>query len=161
MNRMSTIFLKIALVLIGIPILALCIFLVPKIANYSAELFPNIAYIKYIVFIYLYVTAIPFYFALYQAFKLLSYIDKNKAFSSLSVRALKNIKYCAVTISIFYAKRHACLLSDGTEIDDAPGIIVIGLIIIFASMVIAVFAAVLQKLLKEAIDIKSENDLTV
>lgn len=47
------------------------------------------------------------------------------------------------------------------EIDDAPGIIVIGLIIIFASMVIAVFVAVLQKLLKEAIDIKSENDLTV
>ena len=47
------------------------------------------------------------------------------------------------------------------EIDDAPGIIVIGLVIIFASMVIAVFAAVLQRLLQEAIDIKSENDLTV
>ncbi|MGG1015048.1 DUF2975 domain-containing protein [Bacillus subtilis] len=160
MNRMSTIFLKIALVLIGIPILALCIFLVPKIANYSAELFPNIAYIKYLVFIYLYVTAIPFYFALYQAFKLLNYIDKNKAFSGLSVRALKNIKYCAVTISIFYAAGMPVFYLMA-EIDDAPGIIVIGLIIIFASMVIAVFAAVLQKLLKEAIDIKSENDLTV
>ena len=46
------------------------------------------------------------------------------------------------------------------ERDDAPGII-IGMIIIFASMVIAVFAAVLQRLLKDAIDIKSENDLTV
>ncbi|MCS4324833.1 DUF2975 domain-containing protein [Bacillus subtilis] len=160
MNRMSTIFVKIALVLIGIPILALCIFLVPKIANYSAELFPNIAYIKYLVFIYLYVTAIPFYFALYQAFKLLSYIDKNKAFSGLSVRALKNIKYCAVTISIFYAAGMPVFYLMA-EIDDAPGIIVIGLVIIFASMVIAVFAAVLQKLLKEAIDIKSENDLTV
>ncbi|CAF1744775.1 hypothetical protein NRS6084_02122 [Bacillus subtilis] len=160
MNRMSTIFLKMALVLIGIPILALCIFLVPKIANYSAELFPNIAYIKYLVFIYLYVTAIPFYFALYQAFKLLSYIDKNKAFSGLSVRALKNIKYCAVTISIFYAAGMPVFYLIA-EIDDAPGIIVIGLVIIFASMVIAVFAAVLQKLLKEAIDIKSENDLTV
>ncbi|MGG1073988.1 DUF2975 domain-containing protein [Bacillus subtilis] len=160
MNRMSTIFLKIALVLIGIPILALCIFLVPKIANYSAELFPNIAYIKYLVFIYLYVTAIPFYFALYQAFKLLSYIDKNKAFSGLSVRALKNIKYCAVTISIFYVAGMPVFYLMA-EIDDAPGIIVIGLVIIFASMVIAVFAAVLQKLLKEAIDIKSENDLTV
>ena len=160
MNRMSTIFLKIALVLIGIPILALCIFLVPKIANYSAELFPNIAYIKYLVFIYLYVTAIPFYFALYQAFKLLSYIDKNKAFSGLSVRALKNIKYCANTISILYVAGMP-LFYLVAEIDDAPGIIVIGLVIIFASMVIAVFAAVLQKLLKEAIDIKSENDLTV
>lgn len=148
------------MVLIGIPILALCIFLVPKIANYSAELFPNIAYIKYLVFIYLYVTAIPFYFALYQAFKLLSYIDKNKAFSGLSVRALKNIKYCAVTISIFYAAGMPVFYLMA-EIDDAPGIIVIGLVIIFASMVIAVFAAVLQKLLKEAIDIKSENDLTV
>lgn len=160
MNRMSTIFLKIALVLIGIPILALCIFLVPKIANYSADIFPNIAYIKYLVFIYLYVTSIPFYFALYQAFKLLSYIDKNKAFSGLSVRALKNIKYCAITISIFYAAGMPVFYLMA-EIDDAPGIIVIGLVIIFASMVIAVFAAVLQKLLKEAIDIKSENDLTV
>ncbi|ASB61148.1 membrane protein [Bacillus sp. A053] len=160
MNRMSTLFLKIAVIFIGIPILALCIFLVPKIANYSAELLPNIVYIKYLVFIYLYVTAIPFYFALYQAFKLLSYIDKNKAFSGLSVRALKNIKYCAVTISIFYAAGMPVfyLIAD---IDDAPGIIVIGLVIIFASMVIAVFAAVLQKLLKEVIDIKSENDLTV
>jgi hypothetical protein len=36
-----------------------------------------------------------------------------------------------------------------------------GSAIIFASMVIAVFAAVLQRLLQEAINIKSENDLTV
>ena len=47
------------------------------------------------------------------------------------------------------------------EWDDAPGLILIGLVIIGASMVIAVFAAVLQRLLQEAIDIKSENDLTV
>ncbi|MGV2488281.1 UNVERIFIED_CONTAM: DUF2975 domain-containing protein, partial [Bacillus mycoides] len=47
------------------------------------------------------------------------------------------------------------------ERDDAPGIIILGMLLIFASMVIAVFAAVLQRLLKDAIDIKSENDLTV
>ena len=47
------------------------------------------------------------------------------------------------------------------EIDDAPGIILIGMVIIFASLVVAVFAAVLQRLLKEAIYIKLENDLTV
>ncbi|OOG91376.1 hypothetical protein BTH41_01677 [Bacillus mycoides] len=44
---------------------------------------------------------------------------------------------------------------------DPPSFIPIGLVIIFASMVIAVFAAVLQRLLQEAINIKSENDLTV
>ncbi|MCI3196876.1 DUF2975 domain-containing protein [Bacillus sp. HU-1818] len=160
MKRGTTLFLKIAVFLIGIPVLALCIFLVPEIANFAAELYPDIAYIKYLVLINLYASAIPFYFALYQAFKLLSYIDKNKAFSELSVRALKNIKYCAITISILFVAGMP-LFYLMAEKDDAPGIILIGLVVIFASMVIAVFAAVLQKLLKEAIDIKSENALTV
>ncbi|UAL51108.1 DUF2975 domain-containing protein [Bacillus sp. CMF21] len=160
MKRVSTLFLKIAVILIGVPILALCIFVVPEIAKFAEELFPNISYMKYLVLIYLYVTAIPFYFALFQAFKLLSYIDKNKAFSELSVGALKNIKYCAITISILYVAGMP-LFYLMAEIDDAPGIILIGLVVIFASMVIAVFAAVLQSLLKNAIDIKSENDLTV
>ncbi|SMF85196.1 Protein of unknown function [Paenibacillus uliginis N3/975] len=160
MKRGSTLFLKIAVIIIGIPVLALCIFFVPAIANFASELYPDIGYIKYLVIIDLYAAAIPFYFALYQAFILLNYIDKNKAFSELSVRALKNIKYCAITISIVYVVG-VPLLYLIAEKDDAPGMIVIGLVIIFASMVIAVFAAVLQKLLKEAIDIKSENDLII
>lgn len=51
---------------------------------------------------------------------------------------------------------------------DAPGVIVIGLVVIFASIVIATAAGVFQKLLQNAVDmskallrIKSENDLTV
>ncbi|PEZ71732.1 DUF2975 domain-containing protein [Bacillus sp. AFS017274] len=156
----TTLFLKIAVIFIGIPVLALCIFFVPEIANFAAELYPDMAYLKYLVFIDLYASAIPFYFALYQAFKLLSYIDKNKAFSELSVRALKTIKNCAITISGLYVLGMPLfyLIAD---MDDAPGIILIGMVVIFASMVIAVFAAVLQRLLQEAMDIKSENDLIV
>ena len=51
MKRGSTLFLKIAVILIGIPVLALCIFLVPEIANFAAELYPDIAYMKYLVLI--------------------------------------------------------------------------------------------------------------
>jgi hypothetical protein len=160
MKRGTTLFLKIAVILIGIPVLALCIFLVPEIAKFAAELYPDMTYFKYLVLIDLYASAIPFYFALFQAFKLLSYIDKNKAFSELSVRALTKIKYCAITISILYVVGMP-LFYLIAELDDAPGVILIGLVIIFASMVIAVFAAVLQRLLQEAIDIKSENDLIV
>lgn len=160
MERGTTLFLRAAVILIGLPILALCIFVVPEIANFAAELYPDYTYIRYLVVIDLYAAALPFYFALYQAFRLLSYIDGNQAFSDLSVRALMNIKYCAVAISCLFVAGMP-LFDLMAEKDDAPGIIVIGLVIIFASMVIAVFAAVLQKLLKEAIDIKSENDLTV
>jgi len=150
MKRGTTLFLKIAVILIGIPIIALCVFWLPSGANY----------LGYPVLIGMYAAAIPFFFALYQTLKLLSYIDKNKAFSELSVNALKNIKYCAITISILYAGLIP-LLIPVADADDAPGVVGFPIIIIFASSVIAVFAAVLQKLLKEAIDIKSENDLTV
>ncbi|HDR6316469.1 TPA: DUF2975 domain-containing protein [Bacillus thuringiensis] len=160
MKQGSTLFLKTAIILIGIPVFALCIFLIPNIGNYAADLYPDIAYIKYLVLINLYATVIPFYFALYQAFKLVIYIDKGNAFSKLSVRALKKIKQCAITICVLYVVGMP-LFYLVAERDDAPGIIIIGIILIFASMVIAVFAAVLQRLLKDAIDIKSENDLTV
>jgi hypothetical protein len=160
MKQGTTLFLKIAVILIGIPVLALCIFLVPEIAGFAAELYPDMSYLKYLVFIDLYATAIPFYIALYQAFKLLNYIDKNKAFSELSVRAIQKIKQCAIAVSILYVLGMP-LFYLIAEKDDAPGIIVIGMVFIFVSMVVAVFAAVLQRLLQDAIAIKAENDLVV
>lgn len=159
MKRCSTIFLKIAVSLLGIPVFALCIFWLPTLLMKTGELKPEYASFRYVL-IGVFISAIPFLFALYQALKLLSYIDKNKAFSELSVKALKYIKYCANSISIIYAVLMP-LVFPLADADDAPGLVGIPLIIIFASIAIAVFAAVLQMLLKDAIDIKSENDLTV
>jgi hypothetical protein len=45
--------------------------------------------------------------------------------------------------------------------DDAPGLFALALVFIGASFSVAVFAAVLQQLLQNAIAIKKENDLTV
>lgn len=156
----ETLFLKLSVALMGLPVLAICIFLVPELGNIAAKLLPEFDLVYYLVSIVFDASAIPFYFALYQAFKLLRYIDKNNAFSQLSVNALRNIKFCAITISCM----HVLLLPLFylfAEKDDAPGVIFVGLVVPFASIVIAVFAAVLQKLLKNAIDIKSENDLTI
>ncbi|MBD8028071.1 DUF2975 domain-containing protein [Ureibacillus sp. Re31] len=160
MKRGSTLFLKTAVVLMGVPVLLLCIFLVPEIANFAAELYPNHTYLKYLVFLVMYAAAIPYYIALYQAFKLLSYIDKNDAFSQISVEALMKIKYSAISISVIYVLGLP-LFYLIAERDDAPGVILVGLGLIFAPLVIAVFAAVLQRLLQEAINMKLENDLTV
>lgn len=160
MKHATTLFLKLAVICMGIPVLAVCIFLVPKIGNFVGELYPDIAYMKPLVLIDMYAAAIPFYMALYQAFKLLNYIDKNQAFSELSVKALKKIKYCAITISIVYLLGMPLYYLMGQKVDP-PSFIPMGLVIIFASTVIAVFVAVLQKLLQEAINIKSENDLMI
>jgi Protein of unknown function (DUF2975) len=156
----TTLFLKGALFAIGILVLSLCIFIIPKIGTLAAELYPDMRYLQGLIVLDLFATALPFYVALYQALQLLNYIDASKAFSDLSVRALKKIKYCALIISILYVFGLPMfyLLA---ERDDAPGLIVIGLVMIFAALVIAVFAAVLETLLAEAIEMKSEYDLTV
>lgn len=154
----ETLFLKIALFIIGLPIFTLCILGLLWLPNNPFN--PNFAHILYPIITGMYVTSIPFFIALYNAFRLLIYIDKNIAFSELSVRALTNIKNCAITISTVYVliMPFVYLLA---EKDDAPGLILFGSILLFASLIIAVFAALLQKLLKNAIDIKEENDLTV
>lgn len=160
MKRGSTNFLKLAVILMGVPVLAICIAAMPMIVRNIAAGLSGWEYAMLGIFIIMYASAIPYYTALYQAFKLLIYIDKNKAFSELSVSALKKIKKCAVTISGFYFIALP-LFYIFAEVDDAPGVILVGMMLVFAPMVIAVFAAVLQRLLQEAIDIKSENDLTV
>lgn len=159
MKQVTTHFLELTVIFIGILVLALCIFLVPELA-FAVSDFLKVNFLKYIIYTISYGAAIPFYFALYQSFKLLSYIDKNKAFSQLSVIALKKIKYCAILICSLHVLGLP-LFYFVADKDDALGFVFVGTVIPFASMVIAVFAAVLQRLLQEAIKIKSENDLTV
>lgn len=156
MNRGSTIFLRFVIFLIALGVLSLCLVVFPLFIR--AELRGDFDYGA--IFLGMYVPAIPFFIALYQALKLLSYIDRNKAFSPLSVKALKNIKYCGVAISGLYTLGLPYIFYVADK-DDAPGVVAIAFVIIFASFVIAVFAAVLQSLLQNAIDIKKENDLTV
>lgn len=66
-KQVTTLFFKASYFFIGILVLALCIFLVPKIGDFAGELYPNIAYMKPLILIDMYAAAIPFYFALYQA----------------------------------------------------------------------------------------------
>lgn len=156
--KRGTLFLKAAVILIGSPVFALSILGLPWLQNNPVN--PDYAYMLYPIIIGMYIASLIFYFALYQAFKLLSYIDTNKAFSEYSVQALKNIKYCASIISALFMMMLPFVYLIA-EKDDAPGLIIVGTVPIFASLVVAVFAAVLQRLLKEAFELKSENDLTV
>ena len=107
----------------------------------------------------LYVPAIPFFVAVYQTMKLLKYIDKNRAFSDESVYALRMIRYCGFIIAVMFGASLPFLDQVGPVGYHVLTPIVT--VVVIASLAVAVFAAVLQKLLKNALDIKAENDLTV
>ncbi len=160
MKQGSTVFLRLVILLLGAGVIALCAFGLPALWKGGSEEYPTASRALLLIVTGLYATAMPFFVALWQALKLLDAIDRNTAFSDASVKALRTIKYCAVIIAVLYLGG-VPLLFPIAEADDAPGLVVIGMVIACAPIAVAVFAAVLQKLLRSAIDMKSENDLTV
>lgn len=158
-QRTSTVFLKAVIILLGFGTLAFLLW-EPHVEgrNVNATVFEM--YFKDPFLAYVYVASIPFFAALYQAFTLLGYIGKNNVFSPKSVRALRTIKYCGVAIIGFTAAPEAYLLIARPDEDIAGGV-AMGLFVMFVSLVIATAAAVFERLLQSAVDMKSENDLTV
>lgn len=158
MKKGSTFILKGAVAIMGLVVLALCGVIIYTLISEGLPT-PQYRFLLLSIITCIFASTIPFYIALFQALKLLGYIDNGTAFSELSIIALKKIKYCAVAISIMYAicEPFVFMVAD---MDDAPGLVLFGTIPVFASFVIAVFAALLQRLLSDAIAIKSENELT-
>ena len=153
MNRAPTIFLRLVISLIAIAALAVCIFPLPRMIAKEAAKTPDTAWQIYLFLAGAYVQAALFLFALYQAFRLLSLIDRNKTFSDLSVRALRHIKHAAIAVGLLMVSGVAwvMVLSAGTG-EDSAGPVMIGFIGTFASSVVAAVAAVLQAQVQKAID---------
>lgn len=161
LKRGSTLLLRGAIAILALIVLVLAVFAAPDISVDLGVIHPELANVTILILFILYSAAVTFWYALFQATKLLSYIDQNKAFSSESVEVLRQIKHCAAIIAgLFTAFLPVVYLI--AEHEDAPGMIIIfGIVFIFAPFVVAVFASLLQKLFQNAIDIKNENDLTV
>jgi hypothetical protein len=160
MKRSSTIFLQAVVVLIGIGTLAFMLW-EPHVEGRNAHATLFEIYFKDPFLAYVYIASTAFFMALYQAFKVLGYVRQNKTFSQATVKALRTIKNCAICLvaSIVGAEAYMFIAVRGN--DDNAGGVAMGLVMIFLFVVIATAAAVFEKTLQSAVDIKSENDLTV
>lgn len=160
MKRSSTAFLQAVIVLIGLGALA---FLLgePHLEGRNTHATVFQIYFNDPFLLYAYTGSIAFFVALHQAFKLLGYVARNEVFSSRSVKALRTIKHCAMILVAFIlgAEAYFFLVVRGT--DDIAGGVMVGLVLAFVSAVIGTAAAVFERTLQSAVELKSENDLTV
>jgi hypothetical protein len=152
-----TIFLRAVIVLTGIGALVLMLW-EPHLEgrNVHSTLFD--IYFKDPFLAYVYGASVPFFVALYQAFRVLGYIAQNKALSQATVNALRVIKYCAMAIVGFVAVAEVLLMF--TQSDDRAGGVVIGMLIAFGSVVVASTAMILEQVVQDAVDMKSERNTT-
>ena len=157
MKRGATLFLRAVLVLIGIGALAFLLW-EPHIEgrNANATLFE--IYFKDPFLAYAYVGSTPFFIGLYQAFQVLGYAGRNQEFTPSAVRSVRTIKNCAIALIGFVAAGEIFIMLGNS--DDRAGGVVIGILITFASIVVAAAMAVLQPALQNAVNMKSENDST-
>ncbi len=159
MKKSSTLVLQIVIVLIGIAALAFMLW-EPLIEGRNAQATLFQIYFNDSFLACAYIASVPFFVALYQAFILLGHIGQNKVFSQGSVRALRTIQYCAKLLVGFAVAAEAYLFIVRPG-DDIAGGVFMGLLMIFVAGVIATAATVFERTLQSAVDIKSENDLTV
>jgi hypothetical protein len=159
MKKGQTLILKAAICLIAIVVLAWLI-IFPQTEGRAKDLDLISIYSDPFI-LYFFIASTPFFLALFQAFKLLGYVDKNKIFTLAAIKAVRNIKYCALAIICFLVSAILFIRVMAPQGEDTAGPTMLGLIAIFISVVVATGAAVFQKLLQNAVDIKAENDLTV
>jgi hypothetical protein len=155
--KRSSIFLQVVVVVIGFMALAILIrFPLTEGRAANLDLF-SIYFDPFIL--YGYAASIAFFVALYKAFKLLGYIGKNKVFSSNSVKTLKSIKYCAIVLSISIVLAGLYIILFHNKEDDSAGFLAICIVTTFVSIVVATAAALFEKLLQNALEQKTVNDL--
>lgn len=159
MKRISIIFLQAVIVLIGIVALAILIRF-PLTEGRAANLDLFSIYSDPFI-LYGYAASFAFFVALYKAFRLLGYIGQNKIFSSASVKSLKSIKYCAIILSILIVAAGLYIRIAHNKEDDPAGFFAFCIVTTFVSIVVATAAAIFEKILQNAMDMKSENDLTI
>jgi hypothetical protein len=152
-----TIFLQAVVVLMAIAALALLLW-EPHVEGRNAHATLFEIYFKDPFLAYAYLASIPFFTALYQAFKVLGYIRQNKAFSQMTIQCLRTVRFCALAIIGFVALGELFIIL-GTS-DDRAGGVFIGILITFGSVVIAAMAAMFERLVQNAADIRSGNDGT-
>ncbi len=149
-------FLQAVIVLIGIGALAF-MFWEPHLEGRNAHATPFEIYFKDPFLAYAYLASIPFFVALYQAFKVLGYIGRNLAFSHATVNAVQTIKVCALAIVGFVMVGEFFIRLG--QSDDRAGGVFMGILICFGSVVIAAAAAIVERILQDSGDGESESDL--
>jgi hypothetical protein len=158
MKRSSTVFLQGVVVLVGIGALAVLLW-EPQIEGRNAHATPFEIYFKDPFLAYVYIASIPFFVALYHAFRVLGYAGQNNVFSQAAVKSLRTIKYCAMAIIGFAAA--SVIFMPFSDPDDRPAGVFMRILITFPAIVVVAASAMFERILKNAVELKSENDLTV
>lgn len=154
MKRRLTIFLQALILLFGAGVFVFLLW-EPHLEgrNVNATLFE--VYFKDPFLAYIYLAFVPFFVALYQALKVLGYARRGEILRQPSARALRIIRYCALTTALFILGAEVYLFIFMRGKDDIAGGVMMGALVILGSLSIATAATVFERRLQNAVRTRS------
>lgn len=151
MMKREILALKIVLFLMTVPVLIICLMWIPWTSNIARNIGSNLAFLQYLSFLFILIASFLYFFTLYHSLVLLNLINQKMYYTESCAKSYNRIKYSSLILSAQFAFALPFLFYIA-QVDDAPGLAAIGLIITLASVVISLFASVLEKLVKDAVD---------
>ena len=150
--------LKIILIGCGICGLLIYALVMPSIGQTLASENPEMSSYFWPWLIFIWVTGIPCYIALFFAWKIAANIGGDKSFSLSNAKLLKWISILAAGDAAFFFLGNIVFLLLNMN---HPSIVLLSLIIEFAGVAISVAAAALSHLVMKAADLQEQSDLTI
>jgi len=147
MRRSSAIVLQTAIVLFGIAVF-LFLLLEPLVEGRNAHATLFQVYFNDAFLACAYAAAIPFFAALYQAFRLFGDAGREETFSLASLSALRTIKYCAIAIVVCAVAAVAYLFVVVRGQDDIAGGVAMGTLVALICAVTAVASTLFERTLQ-------------
>jgi Protein of unknown function (DUF2975) len=149
MKSSSALFLQAVIGLTGLGALVLLLW-EPHLEGRNVHATTFEIYFKDPFLAFVYVGSVPFFVALYRAFGLFGHVRQNRAFSQVTVDALRVIKHSAIAIMGFVAVGVVFIIMFGDK-DDRPAGLFMSFLVSFVASVIAVTAARFARNLQNAL----------
>ena len=148
MQKMNATLLSALLVLIGLIVLLLCIFGLPNLARETVMHSPEVAYLQYPVLLGMYATAIPFFYAIYEAVVIIRTAERESIFSEEILQSLSRIKYCGFSIIALYVAGF-CLLDIANALP--PLVALLGVAIMLLTAVVITASIFIRNVLSKSV----------
>ncbi len=141
--KLPTIILRIVALLFVLAGLVGCVFVLPNAGTFLVKFYPAQAFWRYPVLIGLYAAAACYFFALFHFWLLLNAIDRD---GSLTVKSLRAIRRGAIVFCALYALFAMPMIYLLADLDDAPGMILMGAFLDAIPVGVAALTVVLERI---------------
>ncbi|EEI20315.1 hypothetical protein HMPREF0497_0884 [Lentilactobacillus buchneri ATCC 11577] len=150
MMKWLTSFLKLVLVGLKLGVLLLCVLAFPALLKKLGVIYPQYVVERLLFMTSLYTSAILFYVAGINAYRILNLINQHNVFSATTINAIARIKKMILGMGICYTL-FLPFIYRVADSEDAPGLVLMFGVVALVPYVVSVFAAILEKLAKQVV----------